>query len=161
MSTRALVLLVNAEYNERILLCEYSMHRSYILIGAFVFFSIAFPCVCSNETLSLAADGSCAMLTPGMHGGENGQGTISMNLFDHIASWRTFLSSALPVVFFSFLLLLFVTFGRKELYVRIVQIFEFRKKIFHPPEYFDERVILSRPLLRAFYSGVLHAKISC
>ncbi len=136
------------------------MYRSILLILGFLFLSIALPCVCSGETVALVMDGSCVMTASShVHGG-NGSGTMTMNFFDHVASWRAFLSSSLPVVFFSLVLLLLSVFGPSVWRVLGTQIFKVCREIFHPPEYFDERVLFSCPIRRALYTGVLHAKIS-
>lgn len=143
------------------LYCLCAMYRSLILVGVFLFFSVALPCVCSNEFLALAADDSCGSLSLGVHAQNAEHGTMSMSLFDHIASWRDFFSSSLPVVFFVLLGATLLNFGqRKELFFKWNRLFEFHRTLFRPPERFDARAALSRPFLRAFYSGVLHAKIS-
>ncbi len=135
------------------------MCRSLSLIFAFLFFSVALPCVCAGETVSLVMEGSC-MTVSSSHAHDGESGTMTMNLLDHISSWRSFLSSALSVAFFYLVFLLVSVFGRKKRYARCAQIFHSYREIFHPPEYFDERVLLSCPILRAFYTGVLHAKVS-
>lgn len=136
------------------------MYRSLLLIIAFLFFSVALPCVCAGETVVLVMEGSCMMIASS-HAHDGGEsGTMTMNLLDHISSWRSFLSSSLPVVLFCVVLLLFSVFGQKEWFVRLARSALSRRGIFHPPEYFDERVLLSCPIRRALFTGVLHAKVS-
>lgn len=137
------------------------MYRSLFLIGVFLFFSAALPCVCLNELLALSVDDSCGDVSLGMHMEDAGHGAASMNLFDHISSWRDFFSLLSPAVFFVFLLTLLSIFGqRKEGLFQWSRVFEWCRILFRPPEYPDARAIVSYPLLHAFYSGVLHAKIS-
>ena len=140
--------------------CIRGMYRSFILIGVFMFFSVALPCMCSDGTFSLATDDSCVMSDSGTHVGESERGVMGMNLLDHIASWRAFFSSSFPVAFFFVVLVLLSVFGQKEWFVRFARISLSRRGIFHPLKYFDERVLISCPIRRALYTGVLHAKIS-
>lgn len=136
------------------------MYRSLLLVSVFLFFSVALPCVCAGETVALVMEGSCAMIASSHAHDGNDSGTMTMNFFDHIASWRAFLSSSLPAVFFFVALALLSVFGQKEWFVRFARIVLPRRGIFHPPEYFDERVLLSGPIFRALFSGVLHAKVA-
>lgn len=156
-----LVFPKKTEYNGNIFYCLCAMYRSLILDRCFPLFSVALPCVCSNEFLVLAADDSCGSLSLGVHAQNTGHGTMSMSLFDHIASWRDFFSSSLPVAFFILFGTTLLNFGRREeLFFKWNRLFEFHRILFRSPERFDARAALSRPFLRAFYSGVLHAKIS-
>lgn len=138
------------------------MCRSLLLIIAFVFFSVALPCVCAGGEMSFAmGDDSCASSSSLREQSLYESGSAGcMNVFDHVASWRAFLSSSLPVLLVFLSAILFAVFVSRLWYAPVLRIFDFRREIFHPPEYFDERILLSGSLFRAFYTGVLHAKIA-
>lgn len=136
------------------------MYRSIFLVIAFVFFSVFIPCFCVGEGMSFAmVESSCVTDVSHEHQGGDA-GCMNMNALDHVASWRTFLSSSVPVSFMVLFVSLLAIFASKFWYAPALRIFEFQRGIFHPPEYFDERVLLSSPLFRALFSGVLHAKIA-
>lgn len=137
-----------------------NMYRSFLLVIAFVFFSVAMPCLCVGGGMSFVVAGSdsCSLLaSPHEY---SSYGAECMNVFDHAASWREFLSSPLPTLFTLLSALLLIVFSSRFRYALALRVFEFRRGIFRPPEYFDERVLLSSPLFRALFSGVLHAKVA-
>lgn len=136
------------------------MYRSISLIIAFVFFSVFIPCFCVSEGMSFVmAESSCVVGASHEHRG-NDAGCMNMNVLDHVASWRAFLSSSLPVLFVVLSVVLLAIFVSVIWYTPALRIFEFQRGVFHPPEYFDERVLLSSPIFRALFSGVLHAKVA-
>lgn len=136
------------------------MYRSLLLIFVFLLFSVAMPCLCMDEGMIFSmTDGIC--VDPVVASGGYMSGAAGcMNVFDHAASWRAFLSSSVPAVFFLLgVVLLFAVVSRFRL-TAISCLFEFRSVLLHPPEYFDRRVLLSGSLYRALYRGVVHAKVS-
>lgn len=138
------------------------MYRSLLLSAAFIFFSVALPCVCAGGEMSFVIGDSSCVSSSFLHEqslSESGN-MGCMNVLDHVASWRAFLSSSLPALLVFLSAILFTVFVSRLWYAPVLRIFDFRREIFHPPEYFDERILLSRSLFRAFYTGVLHTKIS-
>lgn len=136
------------------------MYRSLFLVVVFIFFSVAVPCLCAGEGMSFGMTNStCAESVASPDGYMSGAAGC-MNIFDHAASWRALLSSSVPAAFFFFgvaMLSVIVSRFRSAFLFRLL---EFRSSVLHPPEYFDGRLLLSSPLLRAFYTGILHAKIA-
>lgn len=140
------------------------MVRSLALIASFLFFSAAMPCLCvavdgHHMPASLGVSGETCGIALSLSGEHVSQGALpGMNPIGHAASWRAFFSVLVGELFVVaiFAVLLRLVANRASFFLRILLI---RRDIFRPPDRADDRLLVSRALFRALFSGVIHGKI--
>ncbi len=132
------------------------MKPAALLIFTLLFFSVFIPCFCGVSAGE--NHDPCVMSGSTMtHGQPSAAG---MNALEQISSWRAFFSVTVAVLLSIFFPGIFSRAFSKRFPIGTRAFSRFDVNVFHPPEYFDERVMFAHHLFRALYSGVLHAKVS-